>query len=94
MKCWQHGMTRLSLSLPLSHILLNLPFPNEPGSSELMCCGLACLRLDMVQPSGAATTTTKKERKRVANNFSPLSLSLSLFLSFFNKFFLGFVEEN
>lgn len=31
----------------------NSPFSDEPGSSELICCGLACLRLDMVQPSGA-----------------------------------------
>lgn len=34
-------------------LCVNSPFPSEPGSSELMCCGLACLRLDMVQPSGA-----------------------------------------
>lgn len=33
----------------------NSPFPPEAGSSESMCCGLACLRLDMVQPSGAET---------------------------------------
>lgn len=38
----------------VSHIwCVNLPFPTEAGSSESMCCGLACLRLDMVQPSGA-----------------------------------------
>lgn len=42
------------LSERLHHFLrVNLPFSSEPGSSELMCCGLACLRLDMVQPSGA-----------------------------------------
>lgn len=32
---------------------LNSPVSSESGSSELMCCGLACLRLDMMQPSGA-----------------------------------------
>lgn len=30
---------------------VNSPFPNAAGSSESMCCGFACLRLDMVQPS-------------------------------------------
>lgn len=39
---------------------VNLPFPNEAGSSESMCCGFACLRLDMVQPSGAERESCKQ----------------------------------
>lgn len=53
---------------PIFLRLLNSPVSVEPGSSELMCCGLACLRLDMVRQSGA------KSRRQFSSASSTNSL--------------------